>query len=115
MVFFHHGINMLPALHPDARTTFLAPNVLYHAHLRSFNSCPQGQITASLHEGGRNQSESLYNWYVEAEFVGGEVRFSNRALHGPCGSAVLARLCALTSHCLHAWQDRSRSYIRAMP
>jgi hypothetical protein len=92
MVFFHHGINMLPALHPDARTTLLAPNVLYHAHLRSFDSCPQGQIVVSLHESARNQSESLYNWSKEAEFVGGEARFSNRALHGPCGSAPLARL-----------------------
>ena len=92
MVFFHHGINMLPPLPRDARTTFLEPNVLYHAHMRSFNSCPQGQITASSHESARNQSESLYNWSKEVENVGGEVRFSNRALHEPCGSAPLARL-----------------------
>ena len=71
MVFFHHGINMLAALHRDARTTFLEPNVLYDAHLRSFNSCPQGQIIASSHDSSRNQSESLYKWCVEAEFVGG--------------------------------------------
>ena len=94
------------AAEAERRSTCFQPCTLMHAPhslhpmFRIMLTCgrsilvhtPQGEIAASLHKSARNQSESLYNWYVEAEFVGGEVRFSNRALHGPCGSALLARL-----------------------